>query len=75
MMIFVERQSEVVSRLNDQGVHASPLWFEERACQVARSFHFIQKILDEHIVLPIHQDLTPSHMARLAAAVGKAVSA
>ena len=74
MMVLVSSPHAVIKKLAQKGIETSHLWFEERTRQVGASFPKTREILARHLVLPIHHDLTPSRIRRIADAMRHAVS-
>ncbi|MFA4872447.1 MAG: DegT/DnrJ/EryC1/StrS family aminotransferase [Patescibacteria group bacterium] len=69
LMILGCKCNEINAKLRQQGIETSVFWPDHRSYEIGDSSPFIKKILREHLVLPIHQDLSTSDMEIMGSAI------
>ncbi|MEW6610402.1 MAG: DegT/DnrJ/EryC1/StrS family aminotransferase [Patescibacteria group bacterium] len=74
LMILTPRRDEITTQLQRQGIETSVLWPHYRSHEIGNASPFIKKVLHEHLVLPIHQDVTTSDTKTMAHAIRKICS-
>src|SRR3989338_861458 len=73
-MIYINKRDEVMEKLKVQNIETSKIWWWNRPREIAQPYPAIKKILEDNIVLPIHQDLASHQIETMAMALRNAIN-